>query len=110
MAIVAQYVSVVFGLAGVAGQAGLALGYLPLVGFMAGLARAGIVCFLEVRSGDGVAGLTIDHWLGLLVRLVTVSTGILHRSISRPGNSFWSQGLVTVKATPAQWEELFLFY
>jgi hypothetical protein len=110
MTIAAQDVNIMLSLARMAGQAGLALGYLPLVGFMAGLARASAVFSPEVHSGYGVAGLAIDQRLGLLVRLVAVSAGILHRGIGGPGNPFFSQSLVTVKATLTQRDELVLFY
>lgn len=80
------------------------------MGLMAGLTRTGVVLTLQVKPFRGVAGEAIDQRLRLLVRLVAVRAGILHRGIGGPGNSHLSQGLMAIKTTLAQREKLLLFY
>jgi len=53
---------------------------------------------------------TIHQWLCLLVRLVAVPTGILHRGIGRPGDPSLGQCLMAVKTALAQRQEFLLFY
>ncbi len=79
------------------------------MGLVAGLTRAGVMRTLQVQLFYGVAGEAIDQRLRLLVRLVAVSTGILHRGIDGPGDPQLGQGLMTVKAALTQREEPFLF-
>ena len=57
-----------------------------------------------------MAGQAIHCWLRLLVRLVTVPAGILHRGIRRPANPFTRESLVTGKAALTTGEKLFLLY
>ncbi len=71
------------------------------MGLMAGLTRTGVMLILQVQPLRGVAGEAIDQRLRLLMRLVAVRAGILHRGIGGPGNPHLSQGLMAIKTALA---------